>query len=127
MARTQVPVTVLTPNASIADVAGTAIDATNSHYIDVSAYAAEQLIIRVKNTTGSTKTATVKAGANPPADAAGEGTIVVSLTDGSSTPTQAFVGPLTSARFIQSGSQIFIDIAAGMTGTITAFIVPRTA
>lgn len=127
MARTQVPVTVLTANTVVADVAGTAVDPTNGHYIDVSAYAAEQLIIRVKNTTASTKTATVKAGVNPPADAAGEGTVVVSLTDGSGTPTQAFIGPLTSARFIQAGSQVHVDIAAGMTGNITAFIVPRTA
>lgn len=127
MARTNVPVTVLTANAAVADVAGTAIDATNSHVIDVSAYASEQLILRITNTTASTKAATVAAGDDPPADAAGEGTIVVSLTAGNVTPTTSFVGPLTSARFIKSGSKINVDIAAGMTGTITAFVVPRTA
>lgn len=127
MARTNVPVTVLTANAVTADVAGTAIDATNSHVIDVSAHALEQLIIRIENTTASTKTATVVAGADPPADAAGTGTIVCSLTAGSVTPTFGFIGPLTSARFVQVGTKVFVDIAAGMTGFITAFVVPRTA
>lgn len=127
MARTQIPVTVLTANAVTADVAGTAVDPTNGMYIDVSAYRSEKLIIRVKNTTASTKTVTVEEGSNPPADAAGEGTVVVSLTDGSGTPTVAFIGPLTSARFIQKGSLIFVDPQASMTGAITAFVIPRAA
>lgn len=127
MARTVIPVTALPANTATADVAGTTIDATNSHYFDPGSTPLEELIIRFKNTTGSTKAATVKAGGNPPADAAGQGDITVSLTDGSTTPTVKFVGPLTSARFIQSTGFINIDIAAGMTGTITCFTIPRTA
>lgn len=129
MARTAVPVTVLTPNAATADVAGTAIDATNSHNVALGAAGRipEEVIIRITNTTASTKIATVKAGANPPADAAGQGDIAVSLTAGNSTPQVAFVGPLTSARFIQADGSVNIDIAASMTGSIAVFAVPRTA
>lgn len=128
MARTQVPVTVLTPNSAIADVAGTAIDATNSHYIDPGVYTLEELVIRVTNTTASTKAALVKAGVNPPADEAGAGDLSVSLTAGNSTPTTKFCGPLTSARFIQApGGAVNVDIPAGMTGTIAVFAIPRTA
>lgn len=127
MARTAIPVTTLTANAATADVAGTAIDATNSHNVALGSVACEEIIIRVKNTTASTKVATIKAGANPPADAAGQGDIAVSLTDGSTTATVAFVGPLTSARFIRADGSINIDIGAGMTGAITVFAIPRGA
>lgn len=126
MARTQIPLTVIGPNIATADVVGTSIDATNSHYIDLGAYEAEQIVLRITNTTASTKTATVKKGVDPPADANGAD-LVVSLTDGSGTPTVAFAGPFTSARFMQAGSQLNIDIAAGMTGKIAAFAIPRTA
>lgn len=126
MARTQVPLTVLGPNTAVADIVGTAIDATNSHYVDLGGYEAEQIVLRITNTSASTKTATVKKGIDPPADANGAD-LVVSLTAGDSTPTVAFAGPFTSARFIQSGSQLNIDIAAGMTGKIAAFAIPRTA
>lgn len=129
MARTTVPITTLAANVATADIAGTSLDATNSHNIPLGANGVipEEVILRITNTTASTKIATVKAGANPPADAAGQGDIAVSLTDGSSTPTVAFVGPLTSARFIQADGSINVDVAASMTGKIACFAIPRKA
>jgi len=125
MARTAITVTSITPNTATADVAGTTIDATNSHVITPpSGCTVEELFIRVKNTTASTKVATVKAGDNPPATDAGAGDLAISLTDGSSTPTVKFVS-LGSSRFVQSDGTINIDIDASMTGTITCFRIPR--
>jgi hypothetical protein len=126
MPRTAVHVTTLTPNVGTADPAGTTLDATNNHSIAPGG-PTEEFIIRITNTFAGTKVATIKAGTNPPADAAGQGDITVSLTDGSTTPQVAFVGPLTSARFINSDGTVHVDLAASMTGKIEAFRIPRTA
>ena len=72
MARTALTPVVLTANTSTADPAGTAIDATNSH-VFTSSSPLDEYVIRIVNTTASTKVATIKAGDNPPADAAGQG------------------------------------------------------
>ncbi len=123
MPRTALTVVSLPVNGSVADVlasAGVAIDATNSHVLATTS-PLDSYIIRINNTTGSTKVATIKAGANPPADAAGQGDLAVSCTTGQ----VKFVGPLESARFIQGNGDLNIDIEAAMTGFITVFRVPR--
>lgn len=126
MARTVVPITSYPGNTATAEAAGTAIDATNHHYFTPT-HPLDEYVIRVVNTTSSTKAATVKAGDNPPADAAGQGDLSVSLTDGSSTPTVKYVTGLSSARFIQNDGTVNIDIASGMTGFITVFRSGRNA
>lgn len=126
MARTALTPVALTANTVVADPAGTSLDATNSHVFTATNPLGEY-VIRVVNTTSSTKTVTVKAGDNPPADAAGQGDLVLSLTDGSSTPTVKWFGPLGSSRFLQNDGTVNIDVAASMTGTITVFSVPRNA
>lgn len=126
MARTSVTYTDLTANTAVADVAGTTLDATNSH--TVAKAHPERTILRITNTTSSTKTVTVKAGAtNPPGFAGGLGDLVVSLTAGNVTTQVAFVGPLDSSRFLQADGSLSLDVAASMTGTVTAFRVPRSA
>lgn len=123
MARTALTVTTLTANAAVADVlasAGVAIDATNHHALTV-AKPLDSYIIRINNTTAGTKAATIKAGDNPPADAAGQGDLSVSCTNGQ----VKFVGPLESARFLQNDGTLNIDIETGMTGFIQVFRVPR--
>lgn len=126
MSRTVIPVSNMVANAVTADPAGTAIDATNSHYVAPGVHP-EEILIRVRNTTNATKVATLKAGKNPPADAAGQGDLAVSLTAGNVTPQIGWIGPVTSARFVQGDGSLNIDIGAGMTGDITVFGVPRTA
>lgn len=126
MARTVVPITSYPGNSATAEAAGTAIDATNSHYF-TPVHPLDEYVIRIVNTTGSTKVATIAAGDNPPADAAGQGSLAVSLTDGSSTPTVKIVTGLSSARFIQNDGTVSIDIAASMTGFITVFRSGRNA
>lgn len=125
MARTALTVTDLTINSAVATgvAVGVAIDATNHHVLTVTS-PLDSYVIRVTNTTGSTKAATIKAGDNPPADAAGAGDLSVSLTDGSTTP-QMKSCVLESARFIQNDGTVLIDIASGMTGYISVFRIPR--
>jgi len=125
MARTAVTVTTLTGNAAVADVTDTTIDATNSHKITPPAGAmVEDLVLRITNTTASTKVATVKAGANPPASDA-PADLAVSLTAGNVTAQVKFVR-LESGRYVQNNGDVNVDIAAGMTGTIGAFYCPRS-
>lgn len=122
MANTTIAVTDLTQNASVANPAGTAIVAANTHTITPTK-ASRKLLIRLTNTTASTKVFTVTAGDNPPADASGQGQLDVSLTDGSTTPQIAWV-TIESARFLQNDGTVVITVASGTTGNIAAFQMP---
>ena len=122
MANTAIPVTQLATNASTANPAGTAIVAANTHSI-APTKGTRKLLIRITNTTASTKIATVTVGDNPPADAAGQGVLDVSLTDGSTIPQSAYV-VVDGSRFAQNDGTIVITVASGMTGNITAFQMP---
>lgn len=122
MADTAVHVSTMGLNTALANPAGTAIVAANTHTITPTK-ATRKVLIRITNTTASTKIATITAGANPPADAAGQGGLDVSLTDGSTTPQTAFV-VVESARFLQKNGTIVITVAAAMTGSIEAIQLP---
>lgn len=121
MANTAVASTSLALGSN-ADVAGTTVVAANTHVITPTQNSSK-VLIRLKNTTASTKAWTVVAGDSSPAQSAGQGDLVVSLTDGSTTPQVAFL-VLESARFMQDDGTILITVAAATTGTITAFQLP---
>lgn len=120
MARTAVAYSPLVSNSSIADPAGTALDATNDHAVLKAD--PERTVLRVTNTSGSARTVTVKAGAYPPAIAASIGDLTVSVP--ASTGVR-FIGPFESGRFAQFDGSLAVDIETGHTGTITAFRIPR--
>jgi len=122
MARTAVTVTTLTANTATTEPAGTTADPTNDHVI--SGVPCEQLLIRLANTNGSDRVATILAGDNPPADAAGQGNLEVTVP---ATSGVKWVGPLSSARFAQDNGDVNIDLAASFAGTVTAYRIPRTA
>ena len=135
MARTNLPLTSLTFNSAVLNNAGTAIDASNGMNIALpstgipAAAQADSLIIYVQNTTSSTKTVTVRAGANTtgnpnsPAFEAGKGDLVTgNLTASTGT---AFIGPFETARFVQTDGSINLDFASGTTGTVWAVLMPR--
>ena len=111
MARTALPLTTAY-NTGAAPTA-TAIDPTNGHVI-TPAGPPEELLIIVNNTTVSTKTVTIKAGANPPALSAGQGDLVVTCA----ASTNGIPLRVDSSRFVQADGTINLDIAASMTGTI---------
>lgn len=123
MPRTAVTVTLLNANAGTVEPAGTAADPTNGHSVDP-AGPTDLVLIRVANTFAGAKNVTIKAGANPPALEAGQGDLVVSVP--ASTGVRWF-GPLVSGRFIQANGLINVDLEAGMTGTVTAYRIPKTA
>lgn len=134
MARTNLPTTLMTPNGAVLNNAGTAIDAANGMNITFSSTGfpatplMDTLILYVQNTTSSTKTVTVRAGANTtylnvPGFEAGKG----DLTTGNLTATTgtAFIGPFEIARFMQPDGSMNVDFAASMTGTICAILLPK--
>lgn len=119
MARTAVPVTDLTAATSTADPAGTTADATNGHTI--TGARPEVLTLRVKNTTAGALNAILRAGTFPLAGASGQGDLTVSVGAGAT----VFIGPVESARFLQSDGSVSLDLQATFTGTVTAFKVNR--
>lgn len=129
MARTAIPLTNLTKDGIINEPAGTAVDPTNGHYVDCSGLTG-QLVLWVNNTFAGTKVVTVKAGASPPAFRKDLGDAALTAQASG----RSFVGPVEAARFIQApggvdggtGGRIFVDLAAGVTGTIAALFIPDT-
>ena len=129
MARTLIPLTPLVSNNGIQVPVATAVDPTNGHYVDCTGLTG-QLLISVNNTFAGTKTVTIKAGtSNPPAfrNSLGDFVFTAAASD------RCVVGPLESARFVQpvggtdggTGGRVFIDLAASITGTITALFIPK--
>lgn len=118
MARTAITVDALTESSASAPTS-TTIDATNSHVIAATAKVGKT-VLRINNTTASTKTITVLAGDNPPAHAAGQGDLTISLTQ-----NQTKVVCLDTSRFLQDDGTVNLDVAASMTGTIEAYQLPQ--
>jgi hypothetical protein len=125
MARTAVPYSNLVPNGELADPAGTAITsgAGNGAQINATTGARsvpELTMIRLTNASGSTGTASILAGTNPPNVAAGQGAFT---TTNILTATSRWIGPFESNRFLQSDGSIIVETTQNMTAT--AFRVPR--
>ncbi|WP_328545470.1 hypothetical protein [Streptomyces europaeiscabiei] len=123
MPRTAVAYTPFVPNSHLTDVAGTTIDATLvTNGVVIENADPERTLIRVANTAGTDKIVTVKAGSGTQSWMAGQGD---SATTVAATTGKEFLGPFTSARFQQDGSKLYVDFAAGTTGTITVFKLPK--
>jgi hypothetical protein len=118
MADTTVNVTTLALNASTANPTGTAIAAANSHVITPTKETSK-VAIRLTNTFAGAKVFTIEAGDSPPADAAGQGSLAISLAQ----DDVVFV-VLESARFLKSDGNIRITVAASTTGFIEAIQLP---
>lgn len=122
MATTQVPYSNLVANGNLVQPAGTALVAAPTNNMQISDAVPEYTVLRVSNTDDDTAlTLTVKAGDNPPALAAGQGDLAVSIAFG----TVRFIGPFESGRFIQSDGSMMIE-STTTTGTITALRIPRS-
>lgn len=120
MPRDAVAITQLSADVAAAQPAGTAINTTNGAVIN-GAGDTKRLLIRITNTNASNRTATIKAGVNPPASRKGIGdlAIVVPLTTGD----RLLV--VESARFLQADGSIQIDFEASMTGIVSAVRLPK--
>lgn len=124
MARTAIHVTTLTANTAVADPTDTVADTTNDHVLTPPTGAClEEIVLRITQTDASARVATIKAGDNPPADMAGQGDLTKSMAQNE----VWWVGPLTSARFLQSDGTVNVDLAASFAGSIEGFYIPRNA
>lgn len=107
----------LAVNGSHTVAAGTALAATQS----LANAAPELTILAVANSDDDTDlTFTVKAGDYPPAIAAGQGDLAVTVGFGKT----VFIGPLESGRFIQNDGSLSFT-ASPTTGTVVAYRVKR--
>lgn len=124
MARDAVHITTTTADAATASPTdGTATQANGSVFTPTQALG--KYLIRVTATAAAGKNVTIKAGDNPPADAAGQGDLVVAFGAGNVTPVVKLIGPLTSARFGQDDGTVLIDYESGFTGSIEAIALGR--
>lgn len=122
MATTDVAYSNLVANSSLVQPAGTALVAAPTNNMRIVDAVPEYTVLRVSNTDDDTDLdLTVKAGDNPPALAAGQGDLVVTVAFG----TVRFIGPFESGRFIQSDGSMLIE-AETTTGAITALRIPRS-
>jgi hypothetical protein len=102
--------------------AGVTADPTNDHVFTPTA-PLNEYIFRFTNTDSSARVATIVAGDNPPALSAGLGNLDISVP---ATTGDLWVGPLESARFMQSDGTILIDLAASYAGVISVYKLLRT-
>lgn len=132
--RTNLPLTTLTGNGIIDIPAGTVIDQANGMNIAFTTNAipsnpnADRLMLLVATTNGADKTVTIKAGVGGGATAGGafrSGLGDLTVTAHAATGG-GVVGPLETARFMQLDGSINVDFASGISGRITAFILPRS-
>lgn len=121
MARTAVPIVTLS-RTGVATNAGTVADATNHHTVDLAGVPLEEIVFRFTNTNGSDRVATILAGDSPPANAAGQGNLAITVP---ATTGDMTVAGLESGRYLQSDGTISIDLAASYAGAVRAFRVPR--
>lgn len=121
MARTAVTLETLSRTGATSP-SGTAADPTNGHTVALAGTPLEEVYFVFKNTNGTNRVATIKAGANPPASASGQGDLAITVP---ATTGDMTVGGLESGRFIQSDGSISIDLGASFAGTVYAIKVPR--
>ncbi|MDT0270262.1 hypothetical protein RM844_28725 [Streptomyces sp. DSM 44915] len=121
MATTQLTYTDLLPNGGVAQPAGTTLVAAPTDNMQLANSRPELTVLRVTNTGGSALTLTVKAGTYPPAIAAGQGDLEVTVA---ATSGVQLVGPFESGRFVQGDGSMLIESSA-TTGTIAALLIPR--
>lgn len=120
MATTAVPYSDLVPNGDFTQPAGTTTVVAPTNNMQIADAVPELTILRVAN-TGVEQDITVKAGQNPPALAAGQGDLVVTVA---ATTGVEYIGPFESGRFLQSDGSMLIE-AETVDATIIAFKVPR--
>ena len=113
--------TLLSRNAGVdakTATVGTVINAANTMELDLTGIKADKLMLLVKNTEGTTNVVTVAAGEFSQASL-GALAVTVAATSGE----QALV--IDSARFKRaSDGKISLSFEAGMTGSVSAFVLP---
>jgi hypothetical protein len=123
LARTSVPVTVFTSDSQEVGAAYVTIDSTvvTNGIVIPNAGKYRRIEIVIRNTAGSAKVATLKAGAASLARSClGDLAQSVALTTG-----EVHIFP-ESMRFEQADESLLIDLASGFTGSIAVFANPAS-
>jgi len=116
MPRTNLPVTPFVRDG-LTTPGTTAVDPTNGH--EVAYTKTGNLVIEVNNTAGTAKNVTLRRGDVVLAPGARED-LVLQVPNAA----RRFLGPFDSGRFAQPGGKINVDLEAGITGTIAAYLMP---
>lgn len=131
MARTNLPLSTLTPNSSIAAPTGTAIDQANGMNVQIPTNTfpatpeCDHLFLLATNSAAGSHIVTVRAGVGggaTPGAAFRAGLGDLAITVGAS--ATRWIGPFDPARFLQVDGSVNVDFDAGTTGTIIAAIMP---
>lgn len=120
MATTDVPYTDLGLNAGTAQAAGTTLVLAPTNNMRIVNADVERTVLRVTNTGGAELTFTVKAGDYPPAIAASQGDLAVTVA---ATTGVQFI-TLESGRFLQNDGSVLFE-STHTTGTVTAYRLPK--
>lgn len=125
MPRTAVVPRPLIANGNLNGATGAVtIDATLvTNGVVIASAEPERTLIRVTNTEGSTNVVTVRKGDNPPALAAGQGDLAVTVA---ATTGVQYIGPLESGKYLQNDGTLEVDFEAGMTGAIDVLLLPKS-
>lgn len=117
MARSNLALHYLTPNAGQSDPAGVASTAGvgNEFVIQPDGVSHRLVFLRVQNLAASAATVTVLAGSQPSAISSGQGPVTYSVPATST----AWAGPFDSSRLQQPDGSLLVQSSAAL--TITAF------
>jgi hypothetical protein len=126
MARTAIPIVrqardTLATGGTLAAPLGGGIAIDQANGMKVSPKDAAKLVLIVYNSKAGNIQTTIKAGAYPPAEAAGQGDLVVPAQ---ATVTFYMLSGLNGERFLQANGDVFIDWDAGATGVVWALECP---
>jgi hypothetical protein len=118
--RSTILVNVGTGDFEVAEVADV-LDKSNDHRILDGESAGKMILIFHVSAATAADTITLVAGTDDPAFRAGLGDLVYTCAGGA---VEVVIGPIETARYIQSNGEIHIDLAgATIAGTVEAFQV----
>lgn len=116
MARDTATVTQLTVNTDIAFPTGTAVNVSNGGQVAVTK--GMKTVLWFKNTNGSDRVVTIKAGDSSISNGVGDLEITVPATSGHK------IVSVETSRFLQDDGYIHLDFAASFAGTFGAIELP---
>lgn len=119
MARDAVTITSLVLGDKVVEPTGVTISVSNGAYIDPDGDV-EGLFLEIDHTTVSSKVLTVPAGDYPPAWMTADQAATL-------TASKRLKVAIEGAKAVQDDGTINIDFATGMTGTIWAYRLPKSA
>lgn len=111
MAAATLTPTPLVVNGNVVDPSGTASVAGSGNGFTVPAQGSKLLYFRAANASGGAGNFTIFAGSQPLAISSGQGNLVVAVANS----TSQWIGPVDSARFLQTDGSLKIETSVVLT------------